>query len=398
MKRMKDTVESKEEMLLSLHGQKRLLFYAQILDEIADYYTCKDPEIRICTDRQAIWLDKLQVENGRIMEGQLKDISLLLKNMAKESYKIPSALEKCKYQIIKKLKENDLMVKEVYVMEHKNGRMEVGVTCHAKPGDYYSTQEMVDFIAGLTHRKLVPDKDSVSYIHDEPVMIVCREELCYQLFYNVARATKTGEVLSGDNFLTQEYADGRTLFVLSDGMGSGEEACEDSTVVVELFDKLIEAGVTQDEAARQVNDVLCMRTRKLRTASLDTCQFNLCTGEGSLLKCGAAPTYIKRGNEVIRKEFQTLPLGIMQGEKGKQEIFFFEEGDVIILVSDGITDVFENREEEISQRDDLVRFLEQIDSRKPKELANQILGMAIKRDGGRIRDDMTVLVGVVIGR
>lgn len=397
MRRMNDVITESKEQILSKHGQRQLLFYAQILDEIADYYTLKDPEIRLYTDRQKLWQDKLQAENGRIMEGQLKDMAFFLKKMARESYEIPPVLEKCKRQIIKRLRENDLCVEEVYVMEYQNGRLEVGVYCHASEGDYFSTQELVDYLSTITHRKMVPDKDSVPYIHDEPVYVVCREELSYQIFYNVARATKTGEFLSGDNYLVQEYPDGKVLFLLSDGMGSGEEACDDSTLVVELFDKLLEAGISITEAARQVNDVLCMRTRKLRTASLDICQFNLCSGEGQVLKCGAAPTYLKSGEHVKKMEFQTLPLGIMQGEKGMEKKFFFEEGDMIILVTDGIMDVFDQAGDQ-KGKDELKSLIKRIDSKKPKDVANQILGMAIRLDEGRIRDDMTVLVGVVIGK
>jgi len=393
----KDTLLVKEEMLLSAHGQRRLLFYAQILDEIADYYKCKEPEVRLYTDRQKLWQDKLQAENGKIMENQLKDMACLLKNMATESVKQPSSLERCKKQIVKKLKENDMYVEEIYVMEHPNGRMEIGVCCHAKAGDYYSTQELAEYLSTIARRKLQPDRDCASYIHDEPVMIVCREELQYQVFHSVARATKTGEILSGDNYLVSEYDDGRELFVLSDGMGSGEDACDDSTMVVELFDRLLEAGITEKEAARQVNDVLCMRTRKLRTATLDVCRVNLCTGEATFLKCGAAPAYIKRGDEVFRVELQTLPLGIMQGEYGKNVCRFLEDGDLIILVTDGITDVYERMEEDGGE-EALQKLIEQIDTRKPREFANQILGMAIRMDEGKIRDDMTVLVGVVMGK
>lgn len=394
MRRTGEGTLEKSETILTKYGQRQLLFYAQILDEIADYYTCKSPEIRLYTDRAQLWQDKQQAENGQIMEGQLKDMAFFLKKMARESYDVPPVLEKCKKQIIKRLKENDLCVDEVYVKEYKNGRLEIGIYCQAKHGDYFSTQELVDYLSSIVHRKMVPDKDSVLYIHNEPAYIICREELSYQLFYNVARATKTGEVLSGDNYLVQEYPDGRVLFLLSDGMGSGEEACEDSTLVVELLDKLLEAGMTLTEAARQVNDVLCMRTRKLRTASLDICQFNLCSGEGTILKCGAAPTYYKSGKNVNKIELQTLPLGIMQGEKGAEKEFYFEDGDMVILVTDGVMDVFEQAWSG-KYKDELARLLEKTESKKPKEIANQILGMAIKLDEGRIRDDMTVLAGVI---
>lgn len=380
--------------LLSKYGQKQLLYYAQILDEISGYYTCNDPEIRFYTDRNQLWQDKLQAENGRIMERQLKEMSFFLKKMAGESYENSPLAQKYKKKIIKGLKENDLIVEELYVREYNNGRLEVGIFCHARQGDYYATKDLVDYISSLTHRTLLADGDSNPYIHGESTYVICREELNYHLFYNVAKATKTGEVVSGDNYLVQDYADGQYVILLSDGMGSGEEACEDSTVIVELADKLMEAGIPVREVVKQVNDVLCMRNRKLRTASLDLCQINLCSGEGTFIKCGATPTYVK-GKDYVRKlETQSLPLGIMQGEKGGENTCYVEEGDLLVFVTDGVTDVFDESEKD--GKDLLLSYLEKTELRKPKEIANQILGMAIKLDEGRIRDDMTVIVAVVV--
>ena len=51
----------------------------------------------------------------------------------------------------------------------------------------------------------------------------------------VATAVKETEKVSGDNYAFFEMKPGNQTAILSDGMGSGEKACQDSTLVVELM-------------------------------------------------------------------------------------------------------------------------------------------------------------------
>ena len=51
-----------------------------------------------------------------------------------------------------------------------------------------------------------------------------------------ARIGKGCSQISGDNFAMLELPGGRQGAALSDGMGSGEEACRESTLVIELLE------------------------------------------------------------------------------------------------------------------------------------------------------------------
>ena len=64
------------------------------------------------------------------------------------------------------------------------------------------------------------------------------------------------------------------------------------------------------------------------------------------------------------------------------------DGDMLIMMSDGVTDCFEN--EKGSKR--LQDIIAQHDSVNPREMSDYLLQYAINCQGGRIRDDMTILV------
>ena len=67
---------------------------------------------------------------------------------------------------------------------------------------------------------------------------------------------------------------------------------------------------------------------------------------------------------------------------------YLEDGDYIILLSDGVVDALNQGVGEAALPEIISRF----QSKNPSELANDILGYALRQCRGEVRDDMTVLV------
>lgn len=382
----KDTVTKSREPYLSIRGQKRLLFYAQILEELSDYYS-EEKTISSGKDRKRIWQENLSNEQSKIMEGQLRSLSHLLENMADESIEPVEGYEKYIKKLMRKLTENDLIVEDIRVSRQNYARIKMEICCMAKEGDYFSTNELAEFVSSIIHKPLVPDVDNPAYIHHKKECIVLREELYYQYYVGKAQAVKEGEQVSGDYFIYSDYADGRSLLALADGMGSGEVAGEDAAFTLELLDKLLEAGMTLKDATCQVNDILCMRCRKLRTVSVDCMLLDLYSGEATIRKSGAAPLFVIRRDKVERKVIEALPLGIIPGSFGESAQFYVSDQDQIVLVSDGILEALGDESGE-----KLTEALAKMHDSEPKSLAAKILTMATMASSGRIADDMTVIV------
>mgnify|MGYP002508312641 CR=1 FL=1 len=62
--------------------------------------------------------------------------------------------------------------------------------------------------------------------------------------------------ISGDNYSFYEAENGRMVAVLSDGMGSGEKACDDSERIIEKMERLLEAGFRKETAVQMINGAL----------------------------------------------------------------------------------------------------------------------------------------------
>ena len=176
--------------------------------------------------------------------------------------------------------------------------------------------------------------------------------------------------------------------ILSDGMGSGEKACADSTMVVELMEKFLEAGFQVETAISMINSSLLTGEENSNMSTLDLCSVDLYNGECHFVKVGSACSYIKRQHLVDRISAGNLPMGIFQKPDLETAGRKLIDGDYIIMFSDGILDALSQGIGE----DMLSEVIGSCHFENPGEIANHILNFCIHQCKGRIRDDMTVLV------
>ncbi len=202
--------------------------------------------------------------------------------------------------------------------------------------------------------------------------------------YN-ATATKDGSVVSGDNFAHAGRAD-RYYTVLCDGIGSGEEACSESNVAVDLLSKFLYTDFTEEQILRTLNSILMLRLGDERFVTFDLNIIDYGSREIRVYKAGAAPTYIISDSSIDKISGKSLPLGILDNfeySSFKKDIHI---GDIIIMVSDGIIDSIG-----MDEKKSLDKYLELIMKKDPQTIANSILSYAI-RGQDTVIDDMTVLV------
>lgn len=202
----------------------------------------------------------------------------------------------------------------------------------------------------------------------------------------ISRAVREDEKVSGDNFSLEEYNQSQIIVMLADGMGSGEQACRDSQAVIEFMERFLEAGFRKEKAFTMVNGAIAAQNGCCNLTTLDVCALNLLTGEAEFVKAGAAASYIKRGNWVDEVSADTLPLGSMDELSPITQSVKLSDADMLVMVSDGISDAIENEAE--GRLRDLIARSQIVN---PKEMADYLLRYAINSQGGRIRDDMTVL-------
>ena len=154
----------------------------------------------------------------------------------------------------------------------------------------------------------------------------------------IAGEARTGEPVSGDTGNWFRREDGVLFLLLCDGMGSGYGAKEESVQGVRLLENFLRAGMDPDQAVETVSSTLALRGDTGASTTIDLLSVDLYTGRCRMLKQGAAPTYIRRGDKIRVAGGTSLPAGLVTGDAARPDSHSLrgEPGDWILLVTDGI--------------------------------------------------------------
>ena len=146
----------------------------------------------------------------------------------------------------------------------------------------------------------------------------------------------SGEEKCGDSGAFFESCDNRYYALICDGMGTGTEAHLTSSVCVTFLKKMLSSGNGTDGAIKMLNSFV--RSKSVECSStVDLMELDLMSGRGRIIKCGAAPSFVKRDRSIYKLSSATLPLGILDSIDAERLSFDVRQGDIIILVSDGIS-------------------------------------------------------------
>lgn len=332
------------------------------------------------------WYNRL-LENRGIIAQQLDAMADIMEDCAREYIDVTEVKVRMISSVKYRLKERGIAVNDIHLYERQNGRLSLQVTVCSKWGNCITIKEIAKGIGLGMKRTMVPGKYVRSLVGKEEAYLTFEEDTVFQCLHGVARLTKDNAQVSGDSFSVLELEGGDCVLALSDGMGSGINACKESEMVIELIEKFLETGFQKETAIRMMNSAMVIQDEEGMFSTVDMADIDLYTGKCEFYKIGAATTFIKRGEEVECISSSTLPAGIfhqIEIEKSQRQL---QGGDFVILVTDGVLDYLRVP----SPEENLREILETIDTNNPGQLARQVLERILLFTAGRVPDDMTVL-------
>ncbi len=213
------------------------------------------------------------------------------------------------------------------------GRTGIEILCLDKPfeTDY---RKIKDLLEELTERSFEEPEISVT---DVGTLIRFEEKSPFMLLVGSAQRPFVKDAPCGDSVAFCKRNDVSSAVLLSDGMGTGSSAALDSMMAVSLTEKLLSAGFSFESSVKIVNSSLIMKSTDESLATMDGLNINLYTGEAEFYKAGAAISYIRSDREIFVIEESSLPLGILRNVKYSKTAARLKVGDIVLLVSDGIT-------------------------------------------------------------
>lgn len=289
-------------------------------------------------------------------------------------------------KILDELTYNNIICSDALVFEDKNQTMSVTLAVRKQDSLKSGVQKVVSKVCGI--KMEVCDETSSSRAGWQ--VLTLKSSPKYDCVFGVATRTKTGSVMSGDAYSIIKINDGKYLFALCDGMGSGTKAEQTSSTAIGLLENFYKAGFDKEIILSSVNKLLSLGKEEVFSA-LDLCVLDVREGVGDFIKMGAPESYIKHKDTTSVVQIGALPLGIIQNAESKNEEVYLSSGDKIIMVTDGISDGFKSVQA-------LQDFINNIASNNPQEIAEQILNKVLSLNKNVAKDDMSVIVAKVFER
>ena len=212
----------------------------------------------------------------------------------------------------------------------KDDVLEVRVRCYKK--------EIRTFVVPLINKILDNQFVLESYKLDcvfGYYILHLRKKITFTFKYGVSQKCLNG-IVCGDSYLVYENED-IYMFVISDGMGSGDKAKEASKLAINLLKKFLDIGFSIGQTVKSLNSVLKGKYNKEFYSTLDLFLFDKHLNKFYFCKNGAADSYLIKDNKVCFKG-NSLPLGIVDNIDVFLQEIKIEKGDVIVMASDGVED------------------------------------------------------------
>ena len=336
---------------------------------------------------------KRQVKESRkLVADQLRGVSAVMEDFAKEIKRERQSHHQHEESIMEAIQEFGLHIGniEIYNLEQGNVDIEMNVPyCQGRGECEKLIAPMLSDILGET---IVVHSEKCATDSTGECEVIFRSAKKYTVETGVAHAAKGGGLVSGDSYTILEIGSGKFALAISDGMGNGERAHFESMETLKLLQKFLQSGIEEKIAIKSVNSVLSLRTTDEIFSTLDLAMIDLQDAKAKFLKICSIPSFIKRGDKIIKIESSNLPMGIIEDFDVDVVSEQLKAGDVLIMMSDGI---FEGPGHVENMEFWMKRKIKELQTDDPQAISDLILEEVI-RAKGVIDDDMTVVTAKIM--
>jgi len=367
----------------------QLATYAESLRELAKSFEKDKPAEQI--GRQALFEEERQKENCDVIAGHLTELAQIMEQTAEEMASLEPLEEKIWKKMSRGLREQGIHLEGACVLPQNRQGRRLSLNLRAEPAAGVSIEKAEEVLQRVLGKKYCVSLSSPERIHRERELFLFVEQPRYMAFTGFARVIKGREEISGDNYSMIQSECGKLTMLLSDGTGSGQQACEGSGWVLDLMERLLEAGYGMDTAARLVNAAILTKGDEMGHPTLDLCQVDLQKGYCGFCKVGGAVSFCKRGEEVEQIDGGRLPLGIFPDLEPHRSFLRLGEGESLFMMTDGVLEAFREKGYEEAVRNAIAGMEES----SPREMAEKLMQLAIFASEGNVRDDMTILTATL---
>lgn len=337
-------------------------------------------------------LKKQVKESRKLVADQLRGVSAVMEDFAKEILRERQSHQQHEESIMEAIQEFGLHIGNIEIYNLEQGNVDIEMSLPFCQGRGECEKLIAPMLSDILGETIIVHSEKCATHPTGECEVIFRSAKKYMIETGVAHAAKGGGLVSGDSYTTLEIGSGKYAVAISDGMGNGERAHFESMETLKLLQKFLQSGIEEKIAIKSVNSVLSLRTNDEIFSTLDLAIIDLQDAKAKFLKICSIPSFIKRGDKIIKVESSNLPMGIFEDFDVDIVSEQLKAGDVLIMMSDGIFDGpghVENMEFWMKRK------IKELQTDDPQAISDLILEEVI-RTKGVIDDDMTVVTAKIM--
>jgi len=200
--------------------------------------------------------------------------------------------------------------------------------------------------------------------------------------------------VAGDFYDFYDLEDGRLAIVIADVSGKGIPAALFMALSVTVLRFGMNLNLPPQEVTQRANEIIISEQRSRMFATTFVSYLDTTTGDIEFSSGGHNPALLYRA-ETQRCEYVTAPgvaIGIFKAAEFERGTTTLHPGDILILYTDGITEVINNEEEEFGE-DRLKQLIVQQAATSSREISNVILdAISAFSEDQELFDDATLVI------
>ena len=315
--------------------------------------------------------------SGRdLLAGQYGEVSRMLKSMSEEVEDGFSFREDLEEAAVAELDKYGVNVFEISVVESTLGRLEIFAGL-GLGSDIKRVEAVLSEITGTPIGYDSTGKNGIMRFVSKPR---------YSADFAVRQRCRDHSRVCGDSVSVIKTGDYRMYFIISDGMGSGKKASEESKITIKLLSDFLKAGFGVKTAIEMINSALCLKLGDECFATIDLLCLDLMTGYAEFYKIGAAQSFVYSEGKVDTLFSASIPAGMLAGVKVTAQRRRLDDGDTVIMVSDGVSEAGFTAARTEWIKKELTSLADNM-----ADMADNILHKAMRKNRDAVIDDMSVI-------
>ncbi len=317
-----------------------------------------------------------------------KDVGNIIEDFTNKLEKEVPIRKTIEARIVDELARKEVQVKNITLTKDSSGLYDIYISVRSRKRQIVAAEVVRKVIEKNIEKKILLTEESRAILGKNYETLSFCEKPSFVCKSAVRKISRYEDEVSGDNYFIGNISPSQYLIMLADGMGNGEMAALDSEGVIDATEELLGAGFDKETSIKLVNLYLANKNKGERFSTLDMLVLDLHTGYGYMYKQGASTTFIRRNDWMEMVKSTSLPVGIIEHAECERCMKKFYDGNIIVMVSDGVLEsiIFENKEEYMRE------LIMECRDMTPEETVSYIVEQIRNLSGNRLKDDATVIV------